>query len=301
MSTPDLQRRIFLVGVPRSGTTLLQALLAAHPEVTSFTESHLFSRHFSAVPGVGMVLSKDPTPRLRAFLEENDAAPPTAADWFGPPPPKALRSRALMPPATREVARRLVAVLDGLARDRGAATWLEKTPRHLRAIPLLEAVCDDGIPTHFVHLVRDGLQTVASLHTASRNWEQAYDLDDCVRRWNQDLALTRKHLDSPRHHLVCYETLTTDPVTVLRPLLEALNLPWDPTILDDFGASAGAVTAPGENWKAGVARDIRPSATAERVLSEAERDRVRARLDQGLYDSLVVRAIGNGHHGPSHE
>ena len=42
-----IERRIFIVGVPRSGTTLLQSLLAAHSELTSFTESHFFSRYFS--------------------------------------------------------------------------------------------------------------------------------------------------------------------------------------------------------------------------------------------------------------
>ena len=38
------KQRIFLVGCPRSGTTLLQSLLAAHPDITSFPESHFF-RH----------------------------------------------------------------------------------------------------------------------------------------------------------------------------------------------------------------------------------------------------------------
>jgi hypothetical protein len=35
-------KRIFLVGAPRSGTTILQSLLAAHPEVISFPESKFF-------------------------------------------------------------------------------------------------------------------------------------------------------------------------------------------------------------------------------------------------------------------
>ncbi|MEQ8960988.1 MAG: sulfotransferase [Coleofasciculus sp. C2-GNP5-27] len=39
-----LKERIFLVGCPRSGTTLLQSLLAAHPQIASFPESHFF-RH----------------------------------------------------------------------------------------------------------------------------------------------------------------------------------------------------------------------------------------------------------------
>ena len=60
MTAARVEGRIFLVGVPRSGTTLLQALLAAHEQVTSFTESHFFSQHFTDVPALGLVLTKDP-------------------------------------------------------------------------------------------------------------------------------------------------------------------------------------------------------------------------------------------------
>src|SRR4051794_23668295 len=37
-----IQERCFLVGCIRSGTTLLQSLLAAHPQVTSFPESMFY-------------------------------------------------------------------------------------------------------------------------------------------------------------------------------------------------------------------------------------------------------------------
>ncbi|MGC1525664.1 MAG: sulfotransferase, partial [Phormidesmis sp.] len=35
-------KRLFLVGCARSGTTLLQSLLASHPGVASFPESNFF-------------------------------------------------------------------------------------------------------------------------------------------------------------------------------------------------------------------------------------------------------------------
>ena len=39
----SIQQRLFLVGCPRSGTTLLQSFLAAHSEIYSFPESHFFN------------------------------------------------------------------------------------------------------------------------------------------------------------------------------------------------------------------------------------------------------------------
>src|ERR1043166_465784 len=40
---PSIERRIFLVGCARSGTTLLQSLLAAHSSIASFPETHFFA------------------------------------------------------------------------------------------------------------------------------------------------------------------------------------------------------------------------------------------------------------------
>jgi len=288
----SVRGRIFIVGVPRSGTTLLQALLAAHGDVTSFTESHFFDRPFTIVPGLGPVLTGDPTPRLVEFLAENDAPGGDAARWFGPPPPRALRWRALMPLHTLRVARRLVGVLDEIAADRRAPVWLEKTPRHLRSLPMLERVCDDGVPTIFVHVVRDGLETVASLFRASRHWERAYDLDECVERWNHDLALTAARLGSPGHHAVLYEELTADPAAVLRPLLAALDLSWQPGILAGYAAAAEDVVVSGESWKDDVGREIRPSATAERVFDSRQRQRVAALLRSDLYAAVASRGEG---------
>ncbi|MEE4270343.1 MAG: sulfotransferase [Thermoanaerobaculales bacterium] len=297
MTRGGITGRIFVVGVPRSGTTLLQALLAAHDDVTSFTESHLFDRSFSVVSGLGPILTSDPTPRLVEFLAENDASELDAARWFGPPPPLELRWRAFMPMRTRRVARRLVDVLDEIALRRGASVWLEKTPRNLRSIPLLERVCDDGVPAHFVHLVRDGLETVASLRRASKQWERTYTLDECVRRWNHDVALTVGRLGEPGHHAVLYEALTTDPEAVLRPLLAALELPWQPEILTGYGEAAQGVVAADESWKDGVGREIRPSATAGLELGEQQRDHVTASLHSNLYDAVATQAVGGARHG----
>lgn len=49
--SPLRDRVVFVEGAPRSGTTLLTALLATHPDVAGITaESHLFDR------GVGTLL-----------------------------------------------------------------------------------------------------------------------------------------------------------------------------------------------------------------------------------------------------
>ena len=168
---------------------------------------------------------------------------------------------------------------------------IEKTPRHLQRLPVLQRACDDGIPTRYVHIVREGLQTVASLFTASKSWERAYDLDECVRRWNQDLSLSVACLGVPGHLFVRYEALTQDPEGVLKPLLQALELPWQADILKGFATAADTLVADDEPWKTGVARTIRPSGTADSVLDEAQRKRALESLQSARYDAVAEHAL----------
>ena len=95
--------RVFLVGVPRSGTTLLQSMLAAHPDIASFTESHFFSMHFRYSKAAQRYeLTQDPTDRVHKFLEENgvthgacggvDSDLPGGRDWPADHEPVAVAS-----------------------------------------------------------------------------------------------------------------------------------------------------------------------------------------------------------------
>ena len=278
--------RVFVVGVPRSGTTLVQSLLAAHGDVTSFTESHLFDRHFTLLPlSARAVLTRDPGPRLREFLAENDAVPPPAAAWFA-----AGRPRPVLPFHTARAARRLLGVLDELAAGRGAAVWVEKTPRHLRYLPFLERLAAAGPPTRFVHVVRDGLDVVASLRAASRGWERSYALEECARRWNGDVAFSLGRVGSANDRFVLYEELTADPEAVLRRLVAGLGLDWQPEMLERYGVASGdLVTAAEEGWKGGVDQPIARPSGARTGLTAEERRRVKRLLRPGLYDELRGR------------
>ena len=285
-----IDRRIFVVGVPRSGTTLVQSLLAAHSTTTSFTESHFFDRHFTLVPILREpILTRDPTARVREFLAENEETPPEAARWFGSEGRSALGPRPLLPLRTRRAAQQLLRVLDELTLRRGKSRWIEKTPRHLRYIPFLESVSgvDSEPRTSFVHVVRDGLEVVASLHEASKGWERPYDLNACVRRWNRDVRFSLSRIATPSDHVVFYEKLTTEPEATLQHLFASLDLDWEPDILERYARTSARLITDEEGWKTGVGRTIRPSATSGWKLSQEQRDRVSQTLRRELYHELL--------------
>ncbi len=143
-------RRIFVVGCGRSGTTLLQSLLASHPEITSFPESHFFPQ---LRPGrrwarkLGLISPRAPA-RFDAFV--------AAVGW-----PRRVRPRL---PLARGYARAFVRLLDAIALKDGKANWVEKTPHHLRYIDEIESYVPDAV---FIHIIRSGADVVASYYAAS--------------------------------------------------------------------------------------------------------------------------------------
>lgn len=307
VSQPSIDKRIFVVGVPRAGTTLVQSLLATHSTVTSFTESHFFSRHFRLLPVFSMpILVNDPGPRIREFLLENDfddepSSGPMVHDRGGD-----VRSRLVLPWRTQDVARQLVGVLDACALRRGYGNWIEKTALHLHYVPFLERLGSrgPGPPPHFVHVIREGLDVVSSLYLASQRWVRQrypfargpvppYDLRTCARRWNTDVALSLSRVSSPTDHFIFYEDLVARPAATLQRLLEQLGLSWEPRILDNYARTASELITPSETWKA-VGQRVRQSKTVHRTLTSEQIELVIDSLRHDLYTKIHERANAGG-------
>lgn len=291
MRSSGIDQRIFVVGVPRSGTTLVQSLLATHSRTTSFPETHFFSRHYRTLPASSRaVLIADPSPRLREFLEEA-GADTALADSLTEGVRRCVPRRALLPLGSRRVGRELVGVLDALARSRERSIWIEKTPRHLRYVPFLDRLMRPESPLRFVHVIRNGLEVVASLTTASRNWEVPYDPETCVRRWNEEMEISLRRAAAASDLIVCYERLTSKPERTLERLFAALELSWEPEVLARFGDDLDRLVTRDEPWKADIGRELRPSATSERALTPEQREQVRGSLRLDLYDSLLELSV----------
>lgn len=283
-ASSQLQRRIFIVGAPRSGTTLLQSLLAAHSELTSFTETHFFSRDFRALPTPPYAaLRRNPTPRLMEFLAENGVDPSS-----GELPERIERLRAiLIPPLHGQTAAlELLGALDDLTLERGAAGWVEKTPRHLRYLRFLEHLPLPGPRPRFVHIIRNGADVVKSLHQASRHWPRAYSVEECVRRWNRDMAISLRRARGARDEFVFYEELVRRPEIVLQRLFESLRLPWEPGIVERYAENASGLVTPDETWKANVDRGVLQSARTQVAPASKKLDEL-ASLQKDLYAQLA--------------
>lgn len=214
------ERPVFVVGPPRSGTTLVRVALNRHPDLQVISETHLYDIWASRFPGLRDGDRASFVSYWQAF---------TATDGF----------RWLDLPAD-EVPERLdawgrwdltavMAALLSVARTTHRVPRVgEKTPDHGRHLDDLLAGFPDA---RVVFVVRDPRATVASELRLRAAWAS----DDPVvaaRRWARGVAPLASFHDDPRVHLVRYEDLVTDPVASLHAICAHVELPY----VDDLAA-----------------------------------------------------------------
>ena len=267
-----IQRRVFLVGCLRSGTTLLQSLLAAHEQIASFPESHFFERF----PRWGWrlrlgIVSRQHRERAQLFRFLADAG---HSELEGLVPRHAIFSAQYVAAFVR--------ILDTLTLSRSRSIWVEKTPGHLRAIDVIQRHIRDA---RFIHILRNGPDVVASLYEVKKAYPELWggpaDLDGCILRWNRDVGLTRQYVGLPHHTVVRYERLVDHPAAVLDDACRFIGVGYRPDMLAGLGSGAQAVVLGTEPWKRGVLTGQVSGASVgkfERVFDEEQRRYILDRL-----------------------
>ena len=197
---PD-RRPVFVIGMPRSGTTLLQQMLVSHPSIVSVGEQQFASESFRrALIKAGNVMLEAISP---AVIGE-------AARWHL----QRLQDR-LMRLSLRDDAERII---DKLPDNYMFAGWLAI------AFP----------NTTIVHCLRDPRDVALSCwRTQFSRIVWGFDLAHVSHRIEQHRRLMRHWRSTIGGRLteIRYERLVADPETELRRVLAALGLDWHPDVL----------------------------------------------------------------------
>jgi tetratricopeptide (TPR) repeat protein len=204
------KKPIFIVGMPRSGTSLVEKILASHPDVHGAGELH----DFYALASRAFL---DPARHYR--FNELSSYP---ADTF------------------RELGDAYLARISALAADSPRVT--DKLPLNMMMIGLIRLVLPNA---KIIHCVRDARDTCLSIYKqnfATENYRFAYRLDTIAqfhKLYSRLMDHWRKVLPGVVYD-VGYEALTHDPETGIRQLLEACELDWNDDCLA-FSRSEGVV------------------------------------------------------------
>lgn len=221
---------MIVLGVRRSGTTLLRVMLDRNPELAVPDESYfvpqLARRHRTPV---------DPA----AFLDDLRRLP-TLVDWGLSP--ASVRAR-LRPGMTTDDA--IAAVFAAYAAERGKARWGDKTPLYMQHLDLLERLFPDA---RFVHLIRDGRDAALSFLSVqaglmTEGWGHPRDAAGFACQWATEVASARElgaRVGGQRYRELRYEALVADPEGELRTVCSFAGLEYDPAMLDYVGQTDSA-------------------------------------------------------------
>ena len=208
MNEPAPRRIAFLVGFPRSGTTLLDTFLMGHQDVTVLEEEQLVGK-------------------ARRVIGDVKDLPGTSMELLE-------KARATYLDALAE---RVSADFAGLAVD--------KYPLDMALAPLIQAMFP-GAPIIFAQ--RHPCDVVLSSFMQGFGLDNFADIGELAGYYDAMMGVwtNSRETMSLNAHTVIYEDLVRDPETILKPLLQFLGLDWDDRLLDHRATARarGAIVTP---------------------------------------------------------
>jgi LPS sulfotransferase NodH len=193
---PSSKKHIFILGAPRSGTTLLQSILSVHSEVSSFDNEtgffmyrDIFSHQFEGIP-------------TASFQDLSNSS----QDIVG-----------LFDAVAQE----------HLANNKPATIFLEKTPQHV--IQLANLV--KWFPrSRFINIYRDCRDSAVSALKFSTSIEQGKNMASYLRYWNKCIK-SRLLVDSSQIFDLKYEDLVKNPHSSVQGICNHLCLEFDEKLI----------------------------------------------------------------------
>jgi Sulfotransferase family len=238
----------FIVGVGRSGTTLLRMMLDAHPQLAIPPETHFIPEVANACRKSGED-SRDPF--IQVLLSSRRWTDfQLDADAFR------KRINALAP---FEIGNALRAFYRLYAERFGKTRWGDKTPTYLTQVQLIAELLPEAC---FIHLIRDGRDVALSVKDL---WFGPRSIAEAAETWVGRIQSARKQSAGLANYMeVRYEDLVRNAEPILKRICDFISLSWETRLLQYYQSA--------EERLSEMSRDIHSPegkvwATAEQRLS----------------------------------
>jgi hypothetical protein len=249
MPTSPSNAPIFVVGHPRSGTTMLRLILDSHPRIVIPPEGHLVSLLRRAERKYGALSDPANFEQLLDRLLHKQRM----AEWKIDV--EDARRRCMAGPHTPAG---VFASLMSIWTDRtGKPRWGEKTPGTYRFLPEVNRWFPD---CQVLHIVRDGRDVAVSCLTPP--FADQYDKGNVFEvavRWRDAIRRGRHAggmLGSQRYLELRYEDLTAAPEAVVRALCDFLHEDFTPAMLKFHEQAKGKVARGDQGFHQRVSKQV---------------------------------------------
>ncbi|RMH18757.1 MAG: sulfotransferase family protein [Gammaproteobacteria bacterium] len=214
---------VYIVGLPRSGTTLLSNMLDRHTSLESAGETpiirDLYTTAKKMLSALHLVdINSGASISYGAWMDLNDFQINELAEQFQ----KDIRNH-------------------GNSVDQGVAI-VDKAPSNILRLPLIALVSPKS---PIIHMIRDGRE--ASWSNFTQNFTHyhwfSHSLENCMRTWQRNILLARKCAEvfNLNYLEIRYEDLVTSPRETLGKILDFMGLPWEERCLTDYQNSSKPV------------------------------------------------------------
>ncbi|MFF5260250.1 sulfotransferase family protein [Actinomadura viridis] len=226
-------RPIFVIGCPRSGTTLLQLMLHSHPRIAIPAETRFLLPAYTSRSDFGDL--RDSVNR-RALAEWITGRKETKFRDLGLDAAAVVEEIVAGPPTLGSA---LGIVFRAYARRFGKPRWGDKRPSYIKHVGTLLRLFPDA---QFVHLIRDGRDCVASLNEMP--WYKQ-DVYHAVCVWREAIDAGRRlasRLGPDTYYEMRYERLVAEPAIELTRLCAFIGEEYHPAMTEPQGIAR--VTVP---------------------------------------------------------
>jgi Sulfotransferase family len=215
-------RPLFVVGCPRSGTTMLALMLHAHPNLAIPPETRFLIKTWRKRHAFGDLQTEEQRLELASTVTKwGSRVRDLGLD------PADLRKKILEGPPT--IGSAFGIVFREFAQLHGRARWGDKRPAYYQEVDVLLRLFPDA---QIVHIIRDGRANVASLKrmpwwkfdsvTSMATWSLA---EHCMRR-------NQRRLPADTFYAIRYESLVAEPERELRKLCAFLDEDFHDAMLE---------------------------------------------------------------------
>lgn len=271
------ERPIFVMGCPRSGTTMLQLMLHRHARIAIPPENRFVLPGYLHRRNFGDLRKEANRARLASWIVDRPASK------FADLKLDAEQIRAAIIASGTDLGSAFGIVLRGYASRFGKPRWGDKRPAYLNNVDMIREL----FPTaQLVTVIRDGRDCCASLKEMP--WQTRKDIESLAAQWAYAVDCGRRAarlLPPDSYHELRYEDLVADPEGTLRTLCAYLGEEFDPAMTRPSEIAAEAVPT-GKTWHGRTREPVgRGRAGSWRTRLSAEEI---ALCEAALHDRLVA-------------
>ena len=214
---------VFIVGMPRSGTTLVSMILNGHSRICITPETHYFDKFYRKGERRGCTADEAAFERFVAYVTESSNIQQmgfTAEE-------RSQLAEKILATGRRSHAVVLGTLLASYAATQEKSIVGEKTPKH---ILYTDAIFDAFPQARILHVVRDPRDVILSLRKV--DWEVGNMLEH-LGQWKQAIrvGMHAARVHAGRLMVVRYEDVLESPEQTVRDVCDFLGVAFEPAML----------------------------------------------------------------------